>query len=155
MGAIVFLSCPRFVFWVLIRRNLRTDLSSVIFRVMKLRIRGNSIRLRLTQSEVEKVGNKDSVEEVTVFPNGKSFAFMVATDENIGNIQADFNNGKIEIFIPQSLAKNWAVTEQVGLYSEHGNIQIAVEKDFKCLTPRAGDEDKDTFPHPKESSYEC
>lgn len=116
---------------------------------MKLRIRGNSIRLRLTQNEVEKIGAKESIEEKTEFPNGEDFIYKISVAE-IENLSASFSNGKIEILISDQTSQNWANSDEVGIYGAVGNIKIAIEKDFKCLTPRQGDDDTDTFPHPKE-----
>lgn len=117
---------------------------------MKLRIRGNSIRLRLTQSEVEKVKSDGLVEEKTEFPN-QSFVYALSAMSEINKPLAEFSKGKLEILIPKSTAENWAVSNEVGIYGNYENLQISVEKDFKCLTPRNEDEDADTFPHPKEN----
>ena len=122
---------------------------------MKLRIRGNSIRLRLTQSEVDKIKSFNSIEEITEFPNGQNFVYSLSATAENNQILANFADGKIEISISKSIAETWASSDEVGIYGTHGNIQIAVEKDFKCLTPRVGDEYTDTFPHPKEGSYDC
>ena len=122
---------------------------------MKLRIRGNSIRLRLTQSEVEAIKEIGLVEEKTVFPNGQIFVYSLAWSEKLDELSTDFSNGKIQIVLPKSIAENWANSNEVGIYGAFEQLQIAVEKDFKCLTPRASDEDADTFPHPKEGSHDC
>ncbi len=122
---------------------------------MKLRIRGNSIRLRLTQSEVETINNVGKVEEKTEFPNGQSFIYSLLVAENLKEISANFSDGKMQIILPKSVAENWANSDEVGISGEADSLKIIVEKDFKCLTPRAGDEDTDTFPHPKESTHDC
>ena len=118
---------------------------------MKLRIRGNSIRLRLTQSEVEAINNIGLVKEKTEFPNGQNFVYSLSVAENLKNISAEFSDGNMQILLPKEIAENWANSEVVGISAEVESLKILVEKDFKCLTPRAGDEDTDTFPHPKEN----
>lgn len=122
---------------------------------MKLRIRGNSIRLRLTQSEVEAINKIGLVEEKTEFPNGQNFVYSLSVAVNLKEISADFSNGKMQILLPKEIAENWANSEEVGVSGEIDSIKIMLEKDFKCLTPRAGDEDTDTFPHPKEGTHDC
>lgn len=117
---------------------------------MKLRIRENSIRLRLTKSEVAEIAEKGLVENRTEFGNNQIFVYSLKTSASTPDLQANFENGRIEIIVPQSVADNWTITEEVGIYGNHENLQIAIEKDFTCLTPRAGDEDSDTFPHPQE-----
>lgn len=118
---------------------------------MKLRIRGNSIRLRLTQNEVDTINKIGLVEEKTHFPNGQIFTYSLSVAENLNEVSAEFSDGKLQISLPKEIAENWANSSDVGISSEIESLKIIVEKDFKCLTPRAGDDDADTFPHPKEN----
>ncbi len=122
---------------------------------MKLRIRGNAIRLRLTKTEVENLKTHGSLEEKTEFPDGERLVYSICADENSRDITAKFIAGKIMISFSKSIAENWADSDETGIYGGDGNLQIAIEKDFKCLTPRSGDDDQDTFPHPKEGSNNC
>lgn len=115
---------------------------------MKLRIRGNSIRLRLTQSEVEKIKALETIEEKTEFPNGQNFVYLLSVSDKLS---ANFSDGEMVISISERISDNWASSDEVGIYETIGNLQISIEKDFKCLTPRKGEEDSDTFPHPKEN----
>lgn len=112
---------------------------------MKLRIRGNSIRLRLTQGEVEKIKDIGLVEEKTEFPKGQNFIYELAVSDNLS---AEFSNGRMEILIPKSTAESWADSNEVGIYGTYDNIQIAVEKDFKCLSAKESEDQSDNFPHP-------
>ncbi len=57
--------------------------------------------------------------------------------------------------LPESDVMQWASTEQVSITADEtlddGKLlKILVEKDFTCLTPRDGEDDSDTFPHPLE-----
>jgi hypothetical protein len=122
---------------------------------MKLRIRGNSIRLRLTQSQVETIKNKGFIEEKTEFPNGQNFVYSLSVSATSDSISASFSENKMSIILPESVAENWATGAEVGISAEIESLKILVEKDFKCLTPRTGDEDADTFPHPKETEISC
>ena len=117
---------------------------------MKLRIRGNSLRLRLTKTEVEKLAEQGLVEEKTDFGNGKLFVYAVAISTKSEVVTADFQNNRISIFIPQTIAETWANGEDVGIYGEQHTLKLLIEKDFNCLIPRITEEDADTFPHPKE-----
>ena len=116
---------------------------------MKLRIRGNSVRLRLTQNEVEKIKEFGLVEERTEFPDGSVFTYSLNTSEMSEQPFAEFSNGNLQIFISNEDAQNWVTSDETGVYGKDEKLQISVEKDFKCLTPRAEEEDADTFPHPK------
>jgi hypothetical protein len=117
---------------------------------MKLRIRGNSIRFRLTQSDVESIKSHGSVEESTEFATEFNFAYSIVVDENFHEIVASYINNKIIVSIPELISVNWLNSTDTGIYATHGKLEIAIEKDFKCLVPRSGDDDLDTFPHPKQ-----
>jgi hypothetical protein len=123
---------------------------------MKLRIRGNSIRLRLTKTEVSNLADKGLVEETTDFGNGKTFVYSVKVSNEVETIDADFTYNHLQIFIPIHVAENWANNDtEVSVSSEQKPLKILIEKDFTCLNPRTGEEDADTFPHPKEKELIC
>lgn len=112
---------------------------------MKLRIRGNSVRLRLSQSEVELVALGAEVKEYVHFAENQ-FGYALR-QESIDNIEARYENNSILIVLPSERAKEWAKGEEVGISAEVGQLQLLIEKDFQCLISR-GDEDKDAFPNP-------
>lgn len=122
---------------------------------MKLRIRGNSIRLRLSKTDVEEFARSGRVSEVVEFgPGNAVFTYSVTTCPSDEKLCAAFDGGELSIQIPKDLAESWALSEQVGIRSdrspdETGYPHIMVEKDFECLEPRGGTEDDDTFPHPR------
>ena len=111
---------------------------------MKLRIKGNSIRLRLTQSEVSAVADGDVVVETTSLPQQFTYA-LETSGERIG---AAFAAGRMTVSIPHAIALRWASSEEVSLRGSEGGVEILVEKDFACLVPREGEEDPDAFPNP-------
>lgn len=111
---------------------------------MKLRIKGDTIRLRLTQSEVAAVANGDVVAETTALP--QPFTYMLETaGEQIG---AAFANGRMTVNIPERVALRWAGSEEVSLRGREGEVDILVEKDYACLVPREGEQETDAFPNP-------
>ena len=123
---------------------------------MKLRLKGDTIRLRLTQSEVVAVANGDTVVETTCLPQPFSYALETSGDEKGDGkgdgkgdrIAAAFADGRMTVTIPAAVATHWAGTEQVSLRGREGAVEILVEKDFACLTPREGEDDPDAFPNP-------
>ncbi|GIU81791.1 MAG: hypothetical protein D6687_02335 [Acidobacteria bacterium] len=121
---------------------------------MKLRIRGNSIRLRLSQKDVERIKSEGLCEERVEFPSGEVFSYLLSVSKDIETPKAEFADNAIRVEISESEAKTWVETDQVGIYGECGKIKIAVEKDFKCLVPR-DEEDEDAFPHPKQGAKSC
>jgi len=118
---------------------------------MKLRIRGSSLRLRITKGEVERLRAGQMVVETVPFgPSALSYALRVAETPAI---HAHFEAGRIEVEVPRALAEEWLGSERVGIAAEQvvgegGPLQILLEKDFACLKPRQGDDDSDAFPHP-------
>ena len=121
---------------------------------MKLRIRGNSIRLRLKRSEVDRLAAGTSIVEQTHFPDSVLTYRLNVCDTNV--ISARFDNGSLVVSLPRSNALDWAGTNQVSLHAEEiisgtGSLSLLIEKDFSCLEPghhRDCEDDEDTFPHP-------
>jgi hypothetical protein len=121
---------------------------------MKLRIRGNSIRLRLKRGEVESLAAGNKLIEETEFP-GTVFSYSLELSDN-EDMVASFDNGRIEISMPREIIPEWADTDLVTLYTEQklpgdSKLEILVEKDFTCLEPghhRNCEDDQDTYPHP-------
>ena len=122
---------------------------------MKLRIKGNSLRLRLTRTEVEHLATQGVIEEAIKFGTapGESLVYRICLDASAESLNAEFANNELTLRLHQDVAAAWAGTEQVGIEAHHeiGNgrfLHIMIEKDFACLTPRAGNDDLDTFAHP-------
>lgn len=121
---------------------------------MKLRIRGNSIRLRLTKSEVEQLGETGSIEDSVVFgAAAPAFSYELQTTAEHDRMNAQFNANRLSISIPADDAKNWIRSDLVGIeemqpVDEHKVLRILVEKDFACLSEREGEDDTDAFPNP-------
>ena len=121
---------------------------------MKLRIRGDSIRLRLKRGEVDQIAAGTSIVEETHFPNSVLTFRLDVTDNN--DISASFDDRSLVISLPKSKVLDWASTDEVSLHAEQqlsgtGVLSLLIEKDFSCLEPghhRDGEDDEDTFPHP-------
>ena len=116
---------------------------------MKIRIRGNSIRLRLTQSEIDTFAKTGIVSDTLDFGNGAKLEYTLEkTDQS--NLSSIYENNTIRTFFPQTKILEWTRTDMVGLdnSADHNPIFILVEKDFQCLKPRSGEDDADAFPNP-------
>ena len=127
---------------------------------MKLRIRGNSVRLRVTQTEVERIGAGEAVTETTDFGGGHRLVCRLAVDSTVKTIGAAYADGVIGVSLPSGDAERWAGTELVSLSGEQaaeegGVLSILVEKDFQCLAPREGEDESDMFPHPEAATARC
>jgi hypothetical protein len=121
---------------------------------MKLRIRGNSIRLRLTKSEVEQLGQAGAVEDAVAFgPASAGFRYELRTTAELDTTRAAFENSCLSILIPVGDAENWIGSERIGIEAMQpvGSdefLRILVEKDFACLAEREGEDESDAFPNP-------
>ena len=124
---------------------------------MKLRIKGNSVRLRLMQSEVATFQKTGKVSEMIDFGTN-TLVYQIQKTEN-DTIKATFENQTITVFIPNEIGQSWANSNQISIESAlllKGKVlKILVEKDFKCLTDRPSEDESDAYPHPKEGSVEC
>ncbi len=123
---------------------------------MKLRIKGPTLRLRLTQGEILALLDQGIVEERVPFAGGVSLVYRLRRDAAAAEIAATFRNGVVEILVPERKAREWCTTELVTLAHEQalpdGALRIALEKDFACLAPREGEDESDNFPHPEAGS---
>ena len=121
---------------------------------MKLRIKGNSIRLRLTKNEVENFAESGLVEEVVEFGLEPHRRFIYALSlNNDATPSAVFENNRINVFIPKDLAEEWTQTEKAGIRAEQEietgkTLTILVEKDFACLEERTGEDESEAFTNP-------
>lgn len=118
---------------------------------MKIRIKGNSIRLRLTQTEVANFANNGYLEEHTEFGNA-TFTYALANDAEVLNLSAKMEGAKITMQVPPALAKNWTSTNEVGFQHKHTlsngkELFLLVEKDFVCLDNTFEDQ-SDNYPNP-------
>ena len=120
---------------------------------MKLRIKGNSIRLRLGQSEVRRMREVGIVEESTTFDilGGQRLDYVLCTGPNLPAITASFDGGRIVVRIPTALLREWAETDQVGIEriqvgSGGRELKIRIEKDFECIDAPADEPQEDAFP---------
>ena len=120
---------------------------------MKLRIRDNSVRLRLTRSEVDTLREHGLVSSRTAFPGGREFGYEVESSPASVTAAAFFSDNVITVRLPETTVLAWATTEQVSIAGEQilvdgGKLSILVEKDFACLAPREGEDESDMYPHP-------
>jgi len=120
---------------------------------MKLRIKGNAIRLRLTQTEVKRLETFKKVSEKTCFGINNFFQYVLSTSEGISNLEVNYDHQGIHITIPSKLASNWIMIDQVSLHLEkvidqENTLKILIEKDFQCLKVRENEDESDQFPNP-------
>lgn len=112
---------------------------------MKIRIKGNTLRYRLTKSDVSKIMQTGYLEEMTEFAQDKLIYALKVTNDN--SLTASHANNKICLFMPQKMVSALTNTDTVGYENDHGNLHLLVEKDFTCLDNVAEDQ-SDNYPNP-------
>lgn len=120
---------------------------------MKLRLRENSIRLRLLQSEMNMLAEAGFVAETIVFSPNQKFTYWLKISVDAGEICARFENEEMTIEIPAEAARDWIETDLVGLehvqkIDEATTLKILIEKDFICVERPFDADNHDAFPHP-------
>jgi len=112
---------------------------------MKIRIKGNTIRYRLTKPEVERFAEDGVVREYTQFHDRELSYVLQRSDD--GEIFAEFVNDTITLYMPAYMVHEWTNTEAVGFENQAGELTLSIEKDFKCLDNVAEDQ-SDNYPNP-------
>ncbi len=123
---------------------------------MKLRLRADTLRLRLTRGEVEQIGQGQPVSEATHFPDGNVLSYALVPGERNGARLETSDTGQfVRIELDGHRARTWAGSDEVGFSGDTpftvGALEVLIEKDFTCITPRDGEEELDTYPNPNVS----
>lgn len=118
---------------------------------MKLRIRGNSIRLRLLRGEVAEFDRKEIVRETINFGAAR-LTYILQNSADASEISAQFNGDEIIVKIPSATAREWTETDLISLQSEQRiadgeTLKILIEKDFVCLDRPDDEDNKDAYPN--------
>ena len=121
---------------------------------MKLRLRENSIRLRLLQNEIKLLKKNEFVSEIITFAASQTLIYALKISPSADEIFARFNGGEVMIEIPANTAENWIETDLIGIENEQKidggkTLKILIEKDFVCVERPFEADNKDAFPHPK------
>lgn len=123
---------------------------------MKLRIRGNSVRIRVSQSELKRIAEEGLAEDAVRFaPDvGLVYRVRVVTD---GRVSAELEDGVLTVTLPKATVERWTRPDEVSIRGEQPigdgeTLKILVEKDFECLTPREGEDQSDLFPNPAQGT---
>jgi hypothetical protein len=120
---------------------------------MKLRIRGNTVRIRVSQSELTELTEVGHAGDSVEFGPGSRLSYRVEAVSG-GAISASYEGDCVCIRLPRAAIERWQRPEEVAMEGEQSladgrSLKILVEKDFACLVPRSGEEDEvDLFPNP-------
>ena len=121
---------------------------------MKLRIKGSSLRVRVTRSEVQRLLSSECLEDTIYFaPSADArLTYALRQESSVDRPQVRYAENRVEILVPSDRAIAWGATDQVGIaedisLGDLGSLALLIEKDFACLD-RSEEENEDTFPNP-------
>ncbi|PWN71124.1 hypothetical protein C1631_000410 [Chryseobacterium phosphatilyticum] len=112
---------------------------------MKIRIKDNSVRFRLTQSEVAELGKNGIVSSATEFIDSP-FIYMIEKTEN-DVLSAAFIENRIVLKMPVAMIEELVSTDIVGFSGQTGAVSLLIEKDFVCIDNTMEDQ-SDNYPNP-------
>lgn len=113
---------------------------------MKLRIEDDTLRLRLSQSEVNEFATQGRVEGAVHFGPNPAQRLTYALERGSERpqtmpdeepVQIHYEPGALTVLVPFTLAKAWVETDQNGFshdlpLAENQRLRILVEKDLDC-----------------------
>lgn len=115
---------------------------------MKLRIQGNSLRLRVTQKEVVQLCDSGRVEASIELAPGRPLLYALESSPHATAVDASFCGCTVHVSVPASLVAEWAGSDQVTIEGRsQAGAQLLVEKDFQCLH-KTDERDPDAYPNP-------
>ena len=107
---------------------------------MKLRIKGNSIRFRLLQSEITRLAARGVISEDIRFGTATDqvLRYSIAASDGVEETTVEFGDNQILVLLPESVALNWTSTQAVSIHTvididEDDKLDVLIEKDFVCL----------------------
>ncbi len=125
---------------------------------MKLRIQGNSLRLRITPSDMTRLLANGRIEETICFGSEPNASLTYALEHNTraNAMSVRYTPREVTVILPTADAQQWAGGQDVGIYADaptsQGPLSLAVEKDFACLD-KSNAQNADTFPNPNQGAF--
>lgn len=120
---------------------------------MKIRIKGNSIRLRLTKTDIRNLKETGKVEEKTVLGPNQIFSYSLFRKEDAEEISSTFENGTITVNLPKKESDTLTETDEITVKGyqkngKEGDLFLLIEKDLQCLDDTFEDQ-SDMYENPK------
>ncbi|MBJ6144996.1 hypothetical protein [Hymenobacter sp. BT559] len=109
---------------------------------MKLRLEENSLRLRVSEAEVQEFAHSGRVAYTIVFGPGADQTLHYSLEKlpataSAEAVQVRYAAGALAVEVPAALAQEWTNTEKNGfsaqiVVAEGRELRILVEKDLDC-----------------------
>jgi hypothetical protein len=121
---------------------------------MKLRIKGNSLRLRVSRSELARFQAEGRIEETIHFTAAPEATLTYALESALkpSPMTVRYGSREVTVILSEDRARIWEAQSEIGVYTtldmgSAGSLEVAVEKDFACLD-RSDEDNCDTFANP-------
>jgi uncharacterized protein DUF7009 len=121
---------------------------------LKLRINGNSLRLRVSRSELVRFQAGGRIEETIHFTAAPEATLTYALESALESspVTVRYGSREVTVVLSKDRARIWGDPTEVGVYTTldmgpAGSLEVVVEKDFACLD-RSDEENSDTFANP-------
>jgi len=106
---------------------------------MKLRVKDNSLRLRVTPAEVQLLLKGERVETITRFgaEPAQCLTYSLEAWPELPAMTAVYKPGRIRVLVPAHLMQGWSDDQQTSLSETQSvgagqSLQLLVEKDLPC-----------------------
>ena len=90
------------------------------------------------------------MEQTTNFAGGCALTYRIRKRFDGDRICAELRDAAITVHVPVPTVATWATSDEVGITAREGELRIAIEKDFRCLTRPREEDEPDAYPHPAE-----
>lgn len=120
---------------------------------MKLRIKGNSLRLRVSRSELARLINGGRIEETILFTpeDDAKLTYALEHSDTTTEMSIRYRPQEVTILLNTDEARRWPESDQIGFHCDfavRGEVlAVLVEKDFACLDGSDAD-NEDAFSNP-------
>jgi len=119
---------------------------------MKLRIHGNSVRLRLSRTDMQTFAQNGLVQDAIQFAPESRLSYALQCAPFVEEVQVQYEHGAITILIPVKVAREWISSDEVGIsFAGAAGPSLLIEKDFRCLHSERDQRQDDAFPNPLDS----
>ena len=102
---------------------------------MKLRIHDNTLRIRLTQSEVARLAAGNPVEQITEFAPTSFLITLVKPSSQVRSTTATFQDNQLSVLLPLDAVTRWAHSDQVGIEaSQTIGSALRCRRQHRCVS---------------------
>ena len=102
---------------------------------MKIRWTQNSIRFRITPSELDALEKREAIGEELALPGGVVWSTRIEPSDT--STRLDFTAGVLRLHLNASDLAQLLAPDAEGVYFSTAGFRYFIEKDFPCAHPRA------------------